>query len=123
VLTAGRADANLMGQLASERIRTVIKEASTSFDWVLLDTPPVGLLPDAQLVARVSDGILFVVAAGATPCALVQHSIAELGPEHRRHRPQPRRDADARRQRILRALLRREPALTATFHSADGPRH
>jgi capsular exopolysaccharide synthesis family protein len=79
ILTAGRADANLMAQLASERIRTVIKNASASFDWVLLDTPPVGLLPDAQLVARVSDGVLFVIAAGATPYPLVQHSIAELG--------------------------------------------
>jgi Mrp family chromosome partitioning ATPase len=67
VLTAGRADANLMGQLASERIRHIIKDASAPFDWVLLDTPPVGLLTDAQLVARVSDGVLFVIAAGSTP--------------------------------------------------------
>ena len=79
VLTAGHADANLMAQLSSERIRTIIKDASASFDWVLIDTPPVGLLPDAQLVARVSDGVLFVIAAGSTPYELVQHSIAELG--------------------------------------------
>jgi len=79
VLTAGRADATLMAQLASDRFRSVIKDASASFDWVLIDTPPVGLLPDAQLVARVSDGVLFVIAAGSTPYELVQHGIAELG--------------------------------------------
>ena len=36
-------------------MRTIIADASTHFDWVLLDTPPVGFLPDAQLVARLSE--------------------------------------------------------------------
>lgn len=79
VLTAGRPVASPLALLTSDHVRTVIAEAAARVDWVLLDTPPVGLLPDAQLVARLSDGVLFVIAAGATPYSLAQRCIAELG--------------------------------------------
>jgi capsular exopolysaccharide synthesis family protein len=79
VLTAGRPVSSPLAMLTSDHVRTVVADAATRFDWVLLDTPPVGLLPDAQLVARLSDGVLFVIAAGVTPYFLVQRCLAELG--------------------------------------------
>jgi protein-tyrosine kinase len=79
VLTAGRPKASPLALLASDRVRAVVSDAAAHFDWVLLDTPPVGLLPDARIVARLSEAILFVIAAGVTPYALVKRSIAELG--------------------------------------------
>jgi protein-tyrosine kinase len=81
VLTAGRRLSSPLAMLTSERIRDVVVDAAAHFDWVLLDTPPVGFLPDAQLVARLSDAVLFVIAAGSTPFAMVQRAIADLGPE------------------------------------------
>jgi Mrp family chromosome partitioning ATPase len=57
----------------------LISDAATRFDWILIDTPPVGLLPDAQLVARLADGVLFVIAANSTPYPLVKRCIEELG--------------------------------------------
>jgi Mrp family chromosome partitioning ATPase len=65
--------------LGSEHLRAVVSGAAERFDWVLLDTPPVGLLTDAHLVARATDGVLFVIAAGVTPYALVQRSMTEIG--------------------------------------------
>ena len=79
VLTAGKAGASPRAQLTSDRARAIVKSASASFDWVLLDAPPVGLLPDAQLIARLSESVLFVIAAGSTPYHLVQRGIADLG--------------------------------------------
>ncbi len=79
VLTAGGPMASPLAMLTSDRVRGVVSDAAARFEWVLLDTPPCGLLPDAQLVARLSEGVLFVIAAGATPYALVKRSIAELG--------------------------------------------
>jgi capsular exopolysaccharide synthesis family protein len=79
VLTAGHPEPNPMAQLTSDRLRTVVANAAERFDWVLLDTPPVGLLTDAQLIARVCEGVLFVIGAGVTPYSLVQRGIAELG--------------------------------------------
>jgi capsular exopolysaccharide synthesis family protein len=81
VLTAGRPTSSPLAQLTSDRIRDVITDAAAHFDWVLIDTPPVALLPDAQLVARMTEGVLFVIAAKSTPYALVNRSIGELGPE------------------------------------------
>ena len=81
VLTAGRPEASPLAPLASDRAREVIADAAAHFDWVLLDTPPVGLLPDASLVASLCEGILFVIAAGTTPYTIVKRCIAELGAE------------------------------------------
>src|SRR5206468_5955501 len=60
VLPAGQPDGSPIAALSSDRMRMVVAEAAKQFDWVLLDTPPVGLLSDAHLVARVTDGVLFV---------------------------------------------------------------
>jgi protein-tyrosine kinase len=81
VLTAGKPGASPMAQLTSDRARAIVRDASARFDWVLLDAPPVGLLPDAQLIARLSESVLFVIAAGSTPYRLVQRGIAEVGAE------------------------------------------
>jgi protein-tyrosine kinase len=79
VLTAGRPEASPLAPLASDRARRVIADAAAHFDWVLLDTPPVGLLPDASVVASLCEGILFVIRAGTTPYTIAKRCIAELG--------------------------------------------
>ncbi len=79
LLTAGRPDPDPMSGLSSDRMRRVIEEATARFDWVIVDTPPVGLLPDAKILAQMADSTLFVVRAGKTPYALVQRAVATLG--------------------------------------------
>ena len=79
VLPAGRINtAAPMAELTSDRLPALIKQLSPHFDWVLIDTPPTAVLPDAKLVARVADAILFVIGAGAAPYDLVQRALAEL---------------------------------------------
>ena len=46
---------------------------------MLIDTPPIGVLPDAQVLVRLAGAVLFVVGAGTTPAATVERAIAELG--------------------------------------------
>ncbi|MEO5509659.1 MAG: capsular biosynthesis protein, partial [Longimicrobiales bacterium] len=65
--------------LTSERMRDVIADARERFDWVILDTPPVGLISDASLLASLVDGVLLVIGAGATPCLAVQRAVSEFG--------------------------------------------
>jgi protein-tyrosine kinase len=79
VLPAGRIADSATAALSSDRLQTVVADASARFDWILVDTPPVGMLTDAHLVARATDGVLFVIAAGVTPYALVLRSLAEIG--------------------------------------------
>jgi capsular exopolysaccharide synthesis family protein len=79
VLTAGQADDNPMALLTSERMQRLLEESAARFDWVLLDAPPVGFMPDAGLLAGMTRAILFVISAGSTPYQLVQRATAELG--------------------------------------------
>ena len=79
LLPAGRPDPDPMGILTSERMRHVIEEASAAFDWVILDTPPVVLLPDANLLADTVDVSVLVLAAGKTPYRMVSRAVEILG--------------------------------------------
>jgi capsular exopolysaccharide synthesis family protein len=81
VLTAGRATADPMAALVSERAHRLIGEGRETFDWVIIDTPPIGLLSDASLLASAADGAVLVVKAASTPHDLVQRAIHALGRE------------------------------------------
>jgi capsular exopolysaccharide synthesis family protein len=81
VLTAGTPDGRPMAGLTSERMAAIVKEAASRFDWVLLDTPPIGLISDAQLLADLVDGVLLVVGAGSTDHAAVSRTVQTIGRE------------------------------------------
>jgi capsular exopolysaccharide synthesis family protein len=79
VLPAGRPSSDPMAGLTSARMRRLLDEAKQSFDWVILDTPPVMLLPDAHLLASMVEGAVLVVRAGSTPHELVKRSADAIG--------------------------------------------
>lgn len=81
VLPSGQPGSNPLAGLTSERMRTLLDECAARFDWVLLDTAPVGFLPDAQLLSRLTRAVVFVIGAGSTPSAVVERAFAELDPE------------------------------------------
>jgi capsular exopolysaccharide synthesis family protein len=78
-LTGGNPGSTPLAGLASNRMREVLEECAERFDWVLIDTSPVALLPDAQVLARLVGAVILVVGAGSTPAATVERAIAELG--------------------------------------------
>ena len=107
VLPAGKPTDDPMGILASDRMRDLIAAARESFDWVIVDTPPVGLLADASVVARMTDGAVLVVRALSTPFDTVQRAVSMLG-----------------RERVLGVVLNRAPVGKAgpyDYHSYYGP--
>jgi len=79
VLPAGRPSSDPMAGLTSSRMRRLLDEAKQSFDWVILDTPPVMLLPDAHLLSTLAEGAVLVVRAGSTPHDLVKRSAETIG--------------------------------------------
>jgi len=79
VLTAGRPTSDPMAALISDRMGQLIEEARETFDWVIIDTPPVGIMTDANLLASMADGTLLVVRAGLTHFQDVQRAMAALG--------------------------------------------
>jgi capsular exopolysaccharide synthesis family protein len=81
VLPAGRPDPDPLSGLTSERMHRLVTQARELFDWVLIDTPPVGLLTDANLLASCADGVLLVVRSGKAPFPLVKRTVDTLGHE------------------------------------------
>lgn len=79
VVTAGPMRDNAQAGLASERMSAFLEAAVKRFDWVLLDSPPVGLISDAQILSQQVQGVIFVIRAGSTPFALVEKALAALG--------------------------------------------
>jgi protein-tyrosine kinase len=79
VLTAGRPSADPMSGLTSERMRHILEEAKEAFDWVIIDTPPIGILTDANILARMADAAVFVIRAQSTPFEMVQRAVDILG--------------------------------------------
>src|SRR3954466_13893433 len=78
VLPAGRPESDPMSGLTSDRMRRLITQAAKAFEWVIVDTPPVGLLPDASLLADFVDGVLLVVRAGKAPFSLVKRTVEAI---------------------------------------------
>jgi capsular exopolysaccharide synthesis family protein len=81
ILPAGQPDGNQMAGLTSDRMQALLQEAGAAFDWVLLDAPPVGLMPDAHLLSHLTQAVIFVIRAGSTPYPLIERAIAQLGRE------------------------------------------
>ena len=79
VLTAGRPTQDPMSALVSESMRDLMEDAAEHFDWVIVDTPPVALLSDANLLAAMVDAAILVVAANATAYPLVRRAQEALG--------------------------------------------
>jgi protein-tyrosine kinase len=81
VLPAGRPTTDPMAGLTSERMRRLIEEAKEAFDWVIIDTPPLMLLPDAHLLSSLVDGAVLVVRANSTPHEMVKRTAEIIGRE------------------------------------------
>lgn len=79
VLPAGRPNADPMAGLTSDRMRHLLAEAKEAFDWVIVDTPPLGLLPDAHLLASMVDGAVIVIRAGSTPHDAIKRVVDAVG--------------------------------------------
>lgn len=61
VITSGRIPPNPMELLSSLRVGRLLKRLRESYDYILLDLPPVGEVGDALAASRLADGILMVV--------------------------------------------------------------
>jgi receptor protein-tyrosine kinase len=79
ILTAGQADPDPMSSLVSETMKQLLIDAAEQFDWVVIDTPPVALLPDAKLLAGMIDTALLVVGANTTPYPLAKRATEAIG--------------------------------------------
>ncbi len=68
--------ANLM---SSSQLERVLKQAAEAFDWVIIDSPPILAVADANRMFPYCDGMLLVVHSGKTPMKMIRDSIQRVG--------------------------------------------
>ena len=80
VITTGKVgNAPTEWLLHPERVRDALRKLESSYDVVILDTPPVGVAAEPLVFMRVADAALFVVRAGATTPHAIKSSLRQLG--------------------------------------------
>lgn len=78
VLCSGPVPPNPSELVDSEKNRELLKELRKRYDYIILDTPPVSLIADAQCLAKEADVNLFVVRSGQTDKGVLKISLTEL---------------------------------------------
>ena len=62
LIVAGATSPNPIALLNSDKMKQLIKEWEANYDYVIIDTPPIGVIADAKSLAQEVDSILFVAA-------------------------------------------------------------
>jgi succinoglycan biosynthesis transport protein ExoP len=77
-LPAGGKTQNPPDLLGSERMKSLVANLKKSFDYIVIDSPPLEPVIDAAVVAQVADKIVFVVRWAVTAREMIQRGIQRL---------------------------------------------
>lgn len=75
MISSGPAPPNPAELIMSERMEKLMEYLKENFDYVVLDTPPVGLVTDAFLLNKFANNSIFVVRANKTKKSELQHLV------------------------------------------------
>ncbi len=78
VIPAGQVPPNPTALLQGERFKQLIESARSLFDYIIIDTPPIGLVIDAAVVAQDVDGMVLVAAEGIARRRFVTKAVSQL---------------------------------------------
>lgn len=78
IMFAGDIPPNPSEILGSVEMENLMEEFSKEYDYILVDTPPVGVVSDACLVANLVDGVLLLVRQGRTKKEAVKRAVNNL---------------------------------------------
>ena len=77
-LTAGTLPPNPSGLIDSPRMLPLLEQLATTYDRIIIDSPPVNIVTDAALLGSAVDGVLLVARAGVTQSAALAYAIEQL---------------------------------------------
>lgn len=78
IIFGGPVAPNPSGLLSEDLFRTFMKEIRNYYDYIVVDTPPVGSVIDAAVIARYCDGGIFVIEPGVVSYKLAQKCIRQI---------------------------------------------
>lgn len=78
IISSGPIPPNPTELIASDSMKSLLDELSNNYDYVIIDTPPVGILTDAAIISTLSDGVLLVIKSGSTKKEMVKKAIDNI---------------------------------------------
>ena len=78
LLNAGAKTSNPMRFIASVRLSEMLEKFSGEYDYIIIDTPPVGVVADALLYSSVVDGYILSVRADYSNTNLIKDAITSI---------------------------------------------
>lgn len=75
VVPAGKIPPNPSEMLGSKAMGIFLDEMKKHFDYIIIDTPPIGAVTDSQVLSTKVDGTILVVKAGQTKKDVVMNSV------------------------------------------------
>lgn len=78
IIVSGPLPSNPAELLGSYRMEQLIKDRRKNYDYIIVDGPPVLLVSDAKVLARIVDGTVLVFNAASTRRGAAQRTIREL---------------------------------------------
>ncbi len=78
VLPSGPIPPNPSELLGRPRMREILERLRERYDNVIVDTPPIGAVTDAAVLATMVDGVILVVHAGKTRRQIVARGVEQL---------------------------------------------
>lgn len=76
ILTGGTIPPNPAEVLSSKKMSEFIESIKDEYDYIFIDSPPVGVVSDASIISSYSDGVIFVVGANE-----VDSNLAKIAKE------------------------------------------
>jgi len=77
ILPSGAIPPNPSELLEGERMADLMNDLKEQFDIIIIDTPPIGLVSDAEIIARYCDVHMFVIRYDYTPKEVVENILVK----------------------------------------------
>ncbi|HEX4004985.1 MAG TPA: CpsD/CapB family tyrosine-protein kinase [Acidobacteriaceae bacterium] len=81
ILPAGSTAASPLDLIQSSQLPHVMRQLTSWFDWIVIDSPPVLPLADTSIWSKLADGILMVARQGTTEKRQLQRGLEALDPD------------------------------------------
>lgn len=78
IIPAGQVPPNPTSLLQNDNFHQMIETVRSLYDYIIIDTPPIGLVIDAAIIANNADASILVTEAGAIKRRFVQKAVEQM---------------------------------------------
>lgn len=78
IVLSGTMPPNPAELLGSAKFEAFLNVCRDSFDYVIIDSPPLASVIDAAVICRQCDGVIFVIASDMVSCRIIKRALQQI---------------------------------------------